>query len=156
MVAVRVMQPTVHQIIDMVAMRHRLVAAVRAVTVRGIVAGGVILGIAAIRIDVAHRDRVLICPTALAVFKAAMVEVIDVAFVLDGEMAAARAVHMRLVGGWHCHILSPQRPSTYLMAEADRGEKAASGSLNKGSFHGTKRRVARCERLTTPAMLSPA
>jgi hypothetical protein len=156
MVAVRVMQAPVHQIIDMVAVRHGLVAAVRAVTVSGIVAGGVILGIAAIRIDVTHRDRVLICPAALAVFKAAVIEIIDMAFMLDGEVAAARAVHMRFLGGWHCHILSPQRHSTYLMGEGDRGENAASGSLNKESFHGTKRRVARSKRLTTPAMLSRA
>jgi hypothetical protein len=95
MVAVRVMKAPVHQIIDMVAMRHGLVTAVGPVTVFSIMAGGVVLGIAAIRVHVAHRDRMLMRATALAVFKVAVVEVIDVAFMLHGDVAAARAVDMR-------------------------------------------------------------
>jgi hypothetical protein len=122
MVAVRVMKAPVHQIVDMVAVRHGLVAAVRSVTVCSIVAGGVMLGIAAIRIHVIHRDLVLICSTAFAVFKVAMVEVIDMAFVLDGEVAAARAVHMRLVEGWHCHILSFPSAIEQPMASGHNGE----------------------------------
>jgi hypothetical protein len=114
MVAVRVMKAPVHEIIDMVAMRHRLVAAVGAVTVFGTMAGGVVYGIAAIRIHVAYRDRVLMRPTVLAVFKAAVVEVIHVPFVPHREMTAARTVHMRgtfagrFFAGWHCNFLSPR------------------------------------------------
>lgn len=128
MVAVRVMKAPIHQIVDMVAVRHGLVAAVRSVTVCSIVTGGVVLGIAAIRIHVIHRDLVLICPTAFAVFKVAMVEIIDMAFVLDGEVAAVRAVHMRLVGGWHCHILSfPSAIQQQTIAKGD-SENTPSGT----------------------------
>jgi hypothetical protein len=119
MIAVRVMKAAVHQIVDVVAVRHGLVAAVRSVTVCGIVAGGVMPGIAAIRIHLIHRDRVPICSTVLAVFKVAVVEVIDMAFVPDGEVAAVRAVHMRLVGGWHWPTpFFPQRHSA-----TDYGER---------------------------------
>jgi hypothetical protein len=95
MVAVRVMKAPVHEIIDMVAMRHGFVAAIGSVTVCRIVAGGVELRIAAIRVHVAHRDRMLMRLTALAVFKVTVVEIIDVAFMLHGDVAAARAVDMR-------------------------------------------------------------
>jgi hypothetical protein len=121
MVAMRVMQAPADEIIDMVAMRHRLVAAVGPVTVRSIVTRGVVLGIAAIRIRVAHGDRMLLRPAALAMLKMAVVEVIDVAFMLDGEMAAVRAVHMRLDGGWHCYILSS--PSPVRFNNLDYGER---------------------------------
>jgi hypothetical protein len=122
MVAVRVMKAPVHEIIDMVAMRHRLVAAVGAVTVFGTMAGGVVFGIAAIRIPVAYRDRVLMRPTVLAVFKAAVVEVIHVPFVPHREMTAARTVHMRgtfagrFFAGWHCSFLSPRAQFVQPMA----------------------------------------
>jgi len=99
MIAMRVMKASVHEIIDMVAVRHGLVAAVGSVAVCCIVAGGVVLGIAAIRIHIVHRDCMLLRPAALGVFKVAVIEIIDVAFMLDGNVAAARAMHVRLVGG---------------------------------------------------------
>lgn len=113
MFAVRVMKAPVHEIIDMVAMRHRLVAAIGAVTVFSTVAGGMVFGIAAIRIHVTDRDRMLMRPTVLAVFETAVVEVIHVTFMLHGDVTAARTVHVRgtfagrLGGGWHCNFLSP-------------------------------------------------
>lgn len=136
MVAVRVMKAPVHQIIDMVAMGHRLVAAAGAVTVFSIVAGGVVFGIAAIRIHVAYRDRMLMRPTVLAVFKTAVVEIIHVTFMPHGDVTAAWTVHMRgtfagrLGGGWHCNVLSPLG-ANQIAPGGDSGENTASGSLKE-------------------------
>jgi hypothetical protein len=94
MVAVRMMKAPVHEIIDMVAVRHRFVAAIRPVPMRRLVASGVVLRIATIGVHVAHCDPMLMGPTALAVFKAAVIEVIDVAFMLHGDVAASGAMNV--------------------------------------------------------------
>lgn len=94
MVAMRMMKAPAHEIIDMVAVRYGFVAAIRPVPMRRLVASGVVLRIATIRIHVAHRDPMLMGPTALAVFEAAVVEVIDVAFMLHGDVAASAAVNV--------------------------------------------------------------
>jgi hypothetical protein len=93
MVAVRMMQAAVHEIIDMVAMRHGLVAAVGSMTVCRIVAGGVVLWIAAIRIALAHGDHMTLGAAVLGMLQAAVIEIIDVAFVLHGEMTAGGAMN---------------------------------------------------------------
>ena len=100
----------------MVATRHGLVSAVGSVTVCSVVAGRGGFGIAAIWIHVAHRDRVVMRPPALAVFKAAVVEVIYVTFMLHRDVAAAQTVHMRgtLVGGWHCSPLARFNSHSYV------------------------------------------
>jgi hypothetical protein len=95
MIAVWMVQPAVDQIVDVVAMRHGFMAAVRPVPVRCIVASGVELRIAAIRIAVAHGDDMLLGAAVLGMLKMAVIEVIDVAVMLDGEMAASGAVNVR-------------------------------------------------------------
>lgn len=64
-IAVRMMQTAVHQIVDMIAMRDSFVAAVGPVTVCRIVAARVVVRIAAVRIAVAHGDHMTLGATAL-------------------------------------------------------------------------------------------
>jgi hypothetical protein len=94
-IAVRMMETPIHEIIDMVAVGHGFMAAVGAVPMPGFVAGGVVLGIAAVRIPVGHGDHMLLGAAVLGMLKAAVIEVIDVAFVLDGEMATSGTMNVR-------------------------------------------------------------
>lgn len=94
-VAMRMMQAAVDEVIDMIAVGHDFVAAIRPVAMRRLVAAGVMLRIATVRIAVAHGDHMLLGATGLAMLKASMIEIIDMAFVLHGEMAASGAMNVR-------------------------------------------------------------
>jgi hypothetical protein len=94
-IAVRMMQSAVHEIVGVVAVRHRFMAANRSVPVRRLVAGRVTLWIAAVRVPVVYRNHMLLGTPVLGMLKTAMIEVIDVAFMLHGEMTASAAVNVR-------------------------------------------------------------
>lgn len=98
--AMRMMQTPVYEIVDVIAMRHGFVAAIRPVPVLRLVAGGVMVRIAAARIPCTHADDMLIGTAPLGVFEPAMIEIIDMAFVLHGDVPAAWAMDVRrnLVG----------------------------------------------------------
>ena len=95
MVAVRMMQTAVNQIIDVIAMRHRLVAAARPVDMRRFVASAA-RG-ALIRVGRVDLDLVLIHMIAMRMVQMAIVKVIDMAAVLDGRVSAARTMLMVMV-----------------------------------------------------------
>jgi hypothetical protein len=95
MIAVRMVQPAIDQIVDMVAMRHGFMAAIRPVPVCRIMAAGAQFRIAAVRIAIVHRDDMLLDAAMLGMLEVAVIEVIDVAVMLDGEMAASGAVNVR-------------------------------------------------------------
>lgn len=99
-IAMRMMQTPVYEIVDVIAMRHGFVAAIRPVPVLRLVAGGVMVRIAAARIPCTHADDMLIGTAPLGVFEPAMIEIIDMAFVLHGDVPAAWAMDVRrnLVG----------------------------------------------------------
>ncbi len=94
-IAVRTMQAAVHEIVDMIAMRHGFVAAIRPVAMRRFVAGCVMLRIAAVRIPVAYGNHMLLGAAALGMLKSAVGDIIDVAFMPHGKMAASGAVNVR-------------------------------------------------------------
>jgi hypothetical protein len=87
------MQPAAHEVIDVVAMRNRLVAAIRAVLVRA-----ARLRSALHRIGGIDRDRVLVDMIVVHVVKMAVVEIVQVASVANRGMPAVRAMLMRMVG----------------------------------------------------------
>jgi hypothetical protein len=94
-IAVRMMQPAVHEIVGVVAVRNAFMAAVRPVSVGRLVAGRVMLWIAAVRVPVGYRNYMLLGTPVLGMLKTAMIEVIDVAFMLHGEMTASAAMNVR-------------------------------------------------------------
>jgi hypothetical protein len=102
MIAVGMMQPAIHQIVGVVAVRHGFVAAIRPVPVSSLVAGRVTLWIAAVRVPISHANHMLLGAAVLGMLKAAMAEVIHVAFMLHSEMAASAAVNVRR-GLTRCH-----------------------------------------------------
>ena len=88
----------IDEVIDVVAMRHRFVAAAGAMDVSGFVAVAVMIWGAGVRVGGADGDAVFIDVVAVRVVQVAVVQVVNVAVVLDGGVAAARAVLVRVVG----------------------------------------------------------
>jgi Fur family ferric uptake transcriptional regulator len=94
---VRMMQVAADQEVDVIAVRYRLVSAVRSVRVLvGVLAAGV-LRRAARGILIGHREHVLVDMVAVRMVQVALVEVVDMAVVEDGCVTAPRAVLMVLV-----------------------------------------------------------
>lgn len=96
-VAVRMVQMPIDEVIHMIAMRHGLVAAARPMDMSGRMAAACVLGCAGIRVRGGHGDLVLVDMIAVRVVKMAIVQVIDVALVHHCGMAASRSVLMVVV-----------------------------------------------------------
>jgi hypothetical protein len=106
MIAMRMMKPAVHEIIDVIAMRERFMAAVAAMCVLA-----ADLGRAMNRMRGVYRNHMLVDMLFVHMVKVAVVEIIDMALVADRHMPAARAVPMGVVGmlllGASCHDNPP-------------------------------------------------
>jgi hypothetical protein len=98
MIPVGVVQVAVDQIVDMIAVWHRLVPASRTVRVCAVMAAALVTGRAPVRIGRRHLDRVLIHVILVHVVQMAVVEVVDVIAMANGSMPAPRAVLVRVVG----------------------------------------------------------
>jgi hypothetical protein len=91
-ITVWMMQATIHEIIHMVAVRDRFVAAPGSVNMCGIVAGarsGVTIGI-----DLADFDHVLIDMPSVRMMQMPVMQIIDVPIVFHRDVAAIAAVLM--------------------------------------------------------------
>lgn len=100
-IAVRMVQMAIDEIIDMVAVRHRLVAATGAVLMPNLVTAAIMIGRAALRVlRTDFEDMVLNKrrgSRANRTMEVAVVEVIDMVDVFDGGVAAGRAMHVTVV-----------------------------------------------------------
>jgi len=90
--AVRVVQVTVHEEVDVAAVRHGLMATRRTMHVRRIVCAACMGGSAGRRIVGGDGERVLVDVTVMQVMQVAVVQVVDMAAVDDSLMATAGAV----------------------------------------------------------------
>jgi hypothetical protein len=97
-VVVGVVEMVADQIVDVVAVRHRLVTASRAVGVRGVVArtGKGVFRSAVLRVLAAHLDCVLVDVVLVRVVQVAVVQVVHVSLVADCHVAAIWAVLVRV------------------------------------------------------------
>ena len=102
-VAVRVMEVTSHEIVDMVAVGHGLVAATRPVNVTLVVSGALMMGCAAIGVGCRYFDYVFIDVTFVHVMQMPIVQVVDVAGVLDRGVPAIGPMNMGMVFVLGCH-----------------------------------------------------
>jgi hypothetical protein len=100
-VAVWVVKVTADQVVDVLAVRDRLVAAVRPVFVFGIVVGAVVAGRAVSGIGLGDRQCVAFDAALVVVVKLAVVQVIDVIVVADRAVTAARAGLVVVYVGGH-------------------------------------------------------
>lgn len=96
MVAVRMVQVSIHQIIDMVAMRYCVMTATGTVHMRGVVCTAFMIRCATVRIGARYLDHVLIDVIAMGVVQVPVVQIVDVAVMADGRMTATRTVGVRM------------------------------------------------------------
>jgi hypothetical protein len=92
MVAVRVVQVPIHNIVGVVAVGDGVVAAVGAVVMPGRVTAAVVGGRADGRVDLTDLEKMLLDARRSRVVQVAVVQIVDVPGVADGAMAALRAV----------------------------------------------------------------
>ena len=99
MTAVWMVQVAVNEEIDMVSVRDRFVAAAAVVNVPGWVSATLVRRSTGSRVDTPDRQHVFFdCPTGFRVVQVAVVQVIDMAVVLDSRVPTAGAVLMRVAG----------------------------------------------------------
>jgi hypothetical protein len=92
MITMRMMQPAVYEIVDMVAMRHRFVSAVWTVRVRAMDFGRALHGICT-----ADRDGVLIHVILVHMMEMAIMQVVHVIVMANRSVSAVRAMLVSVV-----------------------------------------------------------
>ena len=97
MAAVGVMQVPTDEIVDMVSVRHGLVAAARPVPVALVVSRAGVVGGTGAGVAVVHLEHMLLDVVAVRVMEMTVVQVVDVIPVLNRGMAAGWAVMVRMV-----------------------------------------------------------
>lgn len=88
----------VDEVVDMIAVRDRFVAAARTVNVSGIMPGAAMVRRATIRVLVAHLNAMFVNMTGVRVVKMTIVEVVHVVAMLNRDVAALRSVRMIVIG----------------------------------------------------------
>lgn len=96
--AVRVVEVAVDQVVHVVAVRHGFVAAARPVPVAAVVGAAGVVGRAVGRVRAPDGEDVLVDVVAVGVVQAAVVEVVHMAVVPDGRVAAGGAVPVVVPG----------------------------------------------------------
>jgi hypothetical protein len=98
---VRMMQVPIDHIVDMVSVRNRLMAAAGAVAMFRSVGRAGVSGGAGRGIGIGDTQPVLVVVIAVRAVEMAVMQVVDVAVVPNGDMAAASAMNMgmRFVSG---------------------------------------------------------
>jgi len=99
MIAVGMVQVTLHEVIDVIAVGHRLVAAAWAVTVSLGMPSARMVGRAGVRVHPADGQNMLGDLPALLVLQTAVMQVIHVAIMPHGGVAAVRSVLVLLFRG---------------------------------------------------------
>ena len=104
MVAVLVVQTAVDDVVDVIAVRYGFVATTFAVNV----AVAAVNRMAAVRIGSIDTQCMLVVVAVVLMVQVAVVQIIDVAFVFDGSMAAVCAVNViMMLVGFTGHFFSP-------------------------------------------------
>jgi hypothetical protein len=118
MITVRMVKVPIDEIVDMVAMRDRLMSTSRPVHMTWLVSGATVVGRATIRILGRHFYDVLVYVIGMRVVQVPVVQVVDMIAMADRRMTAGRAVLMRMIGvmrmGARCHRGLPLRSDNQL------------------------------------------
>jgi len=101
-------QMTIHQIVDMIAVRYRLVATIWTVHVCRIVTVANMPPRAGCRIQIVHIERVLFDNSGLSLMmQMTVVQEVNVITVLDGCVSAVNSVDVTMVFVCMAHVLFP-------------------------------------------------
>jgi hypothetical protein len=109
---VRMVQMPIHKIIDMVAVRDGLVTTAGAMDVIGRVRRARMARRASGRVLGRNRQCVLDDDASILMMQVAVVEIVDVAVVLESDVSAARAVDVVVVGVGVAHDRLLERTRT--------------------------------------------
>ena len=114
--AMRVMQVAFYQVVDMVAVRHPFVAAIRTMDVPGVVTGAVLPSRASVRVRCVHFEHVLIHMIPVHMVQVPVMQIVDVTVVAHRLMPAVWPVLVRVA----CMLLAVvhHSPSTYQLSPA--------------------------------------
>jgi hypothetical protein len=96
-VAVRVMQMPIHEIIDMIAVRHGLVPAARTMNMARLMTGAAMFRRADIRVRLRHLHHMLVDMVLMRVVQMTVMQIVDMVAMLHGGMAATRAMAVGVV-----------------------------------------------------------
>jgi hypothetical protein len=97
-IAVRVMQVIADAIVDVIAMRNRLVTAAGAVDMTRFVAAAAVVCGAPVGVVAGHLDHVLVDMIAMRVVQVTIVQIVGVAAMAHRGVPAVRAVLMGMIG----------------------------------------------------------
>lgn len=101
MVAVRMMEVAGDAIVDVFAMRYRLVPAAGAMYVARLMPTAAVVGGATFRVFARYLYHVFVDMIFVRVMEVAIMQIVDMGGVANGGMSAARAMPMLMVGvGW--------------------------------------------------------
>jgi hypothetical protein len=92
--AMRMMQMAIHQVINMVAMRHGFVAAVSTVSVGLLMGRAAVVRRTLLRIRRGHLNLMVVHMIAVSVMQVAIVKIIGVAVVFHRDVPAVWAMHV--------------------------------------------------------------
>ena len=144
---VRVMQVPGGEVVDVIAMRDRFVAATCAVDMALGVTSAAVRGRAGGRIGRANLEDALVHVAIVAVVDMAIVEVVDVVATTDGEVAAGGAVDVNVIRmGSVLHDVDPRRMGSLLR----------SAQCARARLRSSRGRPATPLQLPCPAVLSRA
>lgn len=94
---VRMVQVALHQVVNMVAVRDRLMATAFPMNVAGIMPRTGVIWCALVRVGLAHLKYMLVNVARVRRMQVAIVEIVDVTVVQDGSVTTARAVRMIMI-----------------------------------------------------------
>jgi len=96
MAFMRMMQVVAHEVIDMIAVRNRVMPAARSVLVPWLMAGAVMVRRAPFGIGVAHLEAMLVDMVAMGMMQMAVMRVIQMVAMADRGVPASRPMRMRV------------------------------------------------------------
>jgi hypothetical protein len=105
-IAMRMVQPSAHEVVDVITVRHGFVSAGRAMLVRT-----ASLGSAVHRVCRADRDDMFVDMVAVHMVQMAIMQIIDMAVMANRRMPTVRAMRMDMIGmvllgaGGHRYLL---------------------------------------------------
>jgi hypothetical protein len=97
-VAMRMVQVAIDEVIDVVAMRHGFMTATRSMNMAFAMSRALMLRRAPVGVGGRNLDHMLIDMPVVHVVQMTIMQVIDVAIMADGGMAAARPVDVVVIG----------------------------------------------------------
>jgi hypothetical protein len=97
MVTMRMVEPAVDEIVNVVAVGDCLMAATRAVVVIRTVAQLALEFVATLGIGFRHSNHMIFDPTALLMAQVTVVNIVDVSVVLNRYVTTSRTVRMRML-----------------------------------------------------------